>query len=495
MNVNIKSMEEFAALALKLKNKSSELSTLITTITSQLSSVTSYDGIDAAGGASRLKSNVQNAYSDLEAVATNISNYASSVLGFDINDFSPTSSTTEIAYEDLFKSDGSAEGNAVAIWNFLKYKGLSDAAVAGILGNIQAESGFNPSIVEKSNGVGFGLIQWSYERRTALERAAAAAGVSPSDLQFQLEYLWGESLDPNTSYGRKLAAAGFYTTNSASDAAYYFHKYVEKSADSQAAIRNNRCATAEKWYNKLKGTDAGTVGNIVLASGTTSLTALATTSTMKNTYSGSSSSHHSSSHKSSGGNKQTPTNPELPTFPKNKSKEIIDINTVDMEQLQEYLDSIEGTTIDLPEGLGKIYAYMGWQCITDKTSSEWRLIQCTGMNFDSEGFAKIGDRYVVAVTQTYGNVGDFIDVVQADGTVLKCVIGDYKGIHSESDIYGHSNGKSVVEFIVDKDLWYGDKNYRVAKMHPEWIQCVDKIINKGSYFDLAKQYPIITANV
>ncbi len=54
------------------------------------------------------------------------------------------------------------------VWNYLRAKGFSAAATAGIMGNIERESGFNPRIEEYGNAVGYGLCQWSYERRTNL---------------------------------------------------------------------------------------------------------------------------------------------------------------------------------------------------------------------------------------------------------------------------------------------------------------------------------------
>ena len=170
----------------------------------------------------------------------------------------------KILYEKIFETDGTREGNAKVIWNFLKYKGLSDAAIAGVLGNIQAECHFDPDLYEQSSKVsqrrkGYGLIQWTnYKgqkggRRDRLFAAAEKAGADPSSLQFQLEYLWSESLDPNSGYGKSLQKAGFYTTDDPGDAAYYFHKYVEISADSKSAIQNNRVVPAEKWYNEFHG--------------------------------------------------------------------------------------------------------------------------------------------------------------------------------------------------------------------------------------------------
>ncbi len=162
-----------------------------------------------------------------------------------------------------------------------------------------------------------------------------------------------------------------------------------------------------------------------------------------------------------------------------------DIDDFGVTDLESYLDGVAGKTITLPDGLGDVHTYMGWQCITSKSSNQYKLRESAGMNFDSEGFGRIGDRYVVATTTTFGNVGDYIDVYQEDGTVIKCIIGDIK---NQSDAgcneWGHNNGDCVVEFVVDKSSWYGT-NKTPNGLHPEWNQNIDKIVNKGNYFDLA----------
>jgi hypothetical protein len=70
-------------------------------------------------------------------------------------------------------------------WNFLRLKGLPEKSTASVMGNIQMESGFDPNIIESGTGIGFGLCQWSYGRRTQLE----AYG---TDFQHQLNFLWSE---------------------------------------------------------------------------------------------------------------------------------------------------------------------------------------------------------------------------------------------------------------------------------------------------------------
>lgn len=78
------------------------------------------------------------------------------------------------------------------VYDFLYEKGLPHISICAVMGNITAESGFNPDIVEFGSGVGFGLCQWSYGRRTQLE----SYGTS---LQHQCEFLWSELSGENLS--------------------------------------------------------------------------------------------------------------------------------------------------------------------------------------------------------------------------------------------------------------------------------------------------------
>ena len=91
------------------------------------------------------------------------------------------------------------------VWNALRAAGYSEIATAAAMGNIQHESGFRPDIIEKGSGVGFGLAQWSYGRRTALENYARSKGISPSDLGVQIEYLLME-LDPKSGIWTKASS-------------------------------------------------------------------------------------------------------------------------------------------------------------------------------------------------------------------------------------------------------------------------------------------------
>lgn len=162
--------------------------------------------------------------------------------------------------------------------------------------------------------------------------------------------------------------------------------------------------------------------------------------------------------------------------------------TVTDEMLQNY-NVIEGagtgSQVILPSGLGSAKTYMGWQTITSRTSAQYKLREKEGMNFDSEGFARIDGRYVVATTTTYGKVGDKINITQADGTPIYAVIGDIKNQNdSGCNKWGHLEGQCVVEFIVDKDTWYSGghgshANPGTNSCHPEWAQGVKAVENLG----------------
>ena len=155
----------------------------------------------------------------------------------------------------------------------------------------------------------------------------------------------------------------------------------------------------------------------------------------------------------------------------------------------------KGQTINIPDGLGKVRTYMGWQCITAPDSTQYQLRQQAGQNFDSEGYGKINGRYTVATTTTYGDVGDYIDVKQSDGSVVKAIIADTKNQNDEGcNKWGHMNGQCVLEYVVDKNSWYSTanggsaaemhSNPGTANNHPEWSNLgVTSITNQGSYFN------------
>ncbi len=90
--------------------------------------------------------------------------------------------------------------NATKIWNYLRRTlGCSRAAAAGVMGNIYAECEFNPAAVQ-SNGVGHGIIQWSWDRwygANGLQNFASWNNKNWSDLALQLAFFKHEIVEGN----------------------------------------------------------------------------------------------------------------------------------------------------------------------------------------------------------------------------------------------------------------------------------------------------------
>ena len=139
-----------------------------------------------------------------------------------------------------------------------------------------------------------------------------------------------------------------------------------------------------------------------------------------------------------------------------------------------------GKTINIPSPYGDSFTYMGWSLITSTGSNQYKLRVKTGEHYDANGFGKIGDRYVIACTPTFGKIGDEIDFVLANGRVIHGVMGDEKNMSDAGcNKWGHDGGHSVVEFVVNKSMWY-HTGKTVTRFHPEWAKSrVVKAVNLG----------------
>ena len=139
-----------------------------------------------------------------------------------------------------------------------------------------------------------------------------------------------------------------------------------------------------------------------------------------------------------------------------------------------------GKTINVPAPYGDSFTYEGWSLITSTTSNQYRLRIQSGEHYDSLGFGKIGDRYVVACTTTYGKIGDEIDFVLSNGRVIHAVMGDEKNMNDTGcNKWGHDNGHTVVEYCVKKSTWYP-----VGKNPPHYLPYLNnarvvKAVNLG----------------
>lgn len=161
--------------------------------------------------------------------------------------------------------------NEVKIWSFLHEKGLNDYAVAGIMGNLFAESGLNPhnlqNTYEKKLGMtdsayvaavdngsytnfvrdsaGFGLAQWTYwSRKQALLEFAHSVGKSIGDLDMQLTFLWKEMsayIDMMTTL--RSATSVFEASNAVL-------LNFERPADQSKIVQKKRAEYGQKYYDQ-----------------------------------------------------------------------------------------------------------------------------------------------------------------------------------------------------------------------------------------------------
>ena len=108
------------------------------------------------------------------------------VTDFDFSIFDPKNF---VSLNSAYGGTSGLEGIPGQIYDFLLGKGVPPVGAAAILGNIQGESGFNPTI---QNEIGAsGLCQW-YDRFPALQEFANSRNSTWTDVNTQLEFMWYE---------------------------------------------------------------------------------------------------------------------------------------------------------------------------------------------------------------------------------------------------------------------------------------------------------------
>lgn len=165
----------------------------------------------------------------------------------------------------------STTDNAKIIWSFLKGKGLNDYAVAGIMGNLRAESALIPTNLQGSyekklgytdasyttavdNGsydnfindkAGYGLAQWTHwSRKQNLLEFAKETGSSIGDLSMQLEFMWKEL------QGYKSVMKTLNGATSIFEASTSVLKGYERPANQGESAQKKRAAYGQEYYDK-----------------------------------------------------------------------------------------------------------------------------------------------------------------------------------------------------------------------------------------------------
>lgn len=171
--------------------------------------------------------------------------------------------------------------NEERIWNYLTAAGLNACGVAGLMGNLYAESGLSPTNLQNTyekklgytdatytaavdNGTytnfvkdsaGYGLAQWTYwSRKQNLLDYARAAGKSVGDLETQLAFLLKELTD----YGLLAALKTAVSVREASN--LILLKFEKPASMNSEATQTKRASYGQAYYDKYaaKTTTGGT---------------------------------------------------------------------------------------------------------------------------------------------------------------------------------------------------------------------------------------------
>ena len=180
-----------------------------------------------------------------------------------------------VPHRNSFRERGDTTANAEHIWKWLWERLGNPYGVAGLMGNLQAESGLRPNNLENryasssgwsdegytaavdsgvitrdmfQDGAGYGIAQWTYwSRKRDLYDYAKKRGTSIADLDMQLEYLWAELGQYRSVLTTLLSAS---SVREASDAVLLgFEKPANQSEENCVA----RAKLGQRFYDEFSG--------------------------------------------------------------------------------------------------------------------------------------------------------------------------------------------------------------------------------------------------
>lgn len=175
--------------------------------------------------------------------------------------------------------------NAKVIWDYLKNQGLNDFGVAGLMGNLYAESGLMPNNLQNSgnknfnltdddyvriidtddksyscvyngkkyygreaviyDGQGFGIAQWTFwSRKKYFLAFILAQGKSAGDLNMQLDFLMKELREGYIGVLNTLCNA-----TSVLEASNEVLFRFERPANQDESVQAKRCAFGQRYYD------------------------------------------------------------------------------------------------------------------------------------------------------------------------------------------------------------------------------------------------------
>lgn len=177
--------------------------------------------------------------------------------------------------------------NEKIIWDYFKNKGFSDCGIAGLMGNLYAESGLIPTNLQNSyekklgmndsqytaavdNGTynnfvndkaGYGLAQWTYwSRKQNLLNYCKSKNKSIGDLNTQLDFLYKELTTSFTSLVQNLK-----TSTSVLDSSNAVLLQFEKPADQSFSVQQKRASYGQTYYDKFAKQGGNIMSNSPLA--------------------------------------------------------------------------------------------------------------------------------------------------------------------------------------------------------------------------------------
>ncbi len=206
---------------------------------------------------------------------------------YGVEDFNTVWENYLNSFETLGEESGTSgiEGNEGIVYDFLLSKGITPVGAAGIMGNIEAESNFNPNNLEDTSnrqsgvsdeqftswvnsgtisknefilstqygvclrsgkGYGYGLAQWTDPDRKKnlyefIEQKSTNFDIS--DINLQLEFLWKELEGYQSLKDYLMTVEG---EENVGETAEKWNKEFEQSSDTSDTRKEN----AEKWYKE-----------------------------------------------------------------------------------------------------------------------------------------------------------------------------------------------------------------------------------------------------
>lgn len=138
-------------------------------------------------------------------------------------------------------------------------------------------------------------------------------------------------------------------------------------------------------------------------------------------------------------------------------------------------DSYISIITDVP--YNRIKSFMSYRNITSKSSDQYKLQQMAYTG--TYGIRQVNGRFCVAVGSAYTTqIGQYIDLVLEDGTIIPCILGDCKADeHTDSRNILTSDG-SLAEFVVDVPSLSKTVRYTgdISTACDDWESIITRII-------------------